>query len=77
MKKLALAAVLVLAACGTKDNANNAVDTTMTGTPCWPDRRIISMAAARSWSTRFTTYGTPFCERNSFVFTHQGQVAVE
>ena len=33
MKKLALAAVLVLAACGTKDNANNAVDTTMTGTP--------------------------------------------
>ena len=32
MKKLALAAVLVLAACGTKDNANNAVDTTMTST---------------------------------------------
>ena len=33
MKKLALAAVLVLAACGTKDNANAAVDTTMTSTP--------------------------------------------
>lgn len=32
MKKLAIAAVLVLAACGTKGDANNAVDTTMTST---------------------------------------------
>ena len=32
MKKLALAAVLVLAACGTKADNNAAVDTTMTPT---------------------------------------------
>ena len=32
MKKLAIAAVLVLAACGTKDNATPAADTTMTST---------------------------------------------